>query len=678
VLSSEESVRLAPAPATPSRLGVSSTDLLLGLGGLALIGLIHGFGQALPSDRPNPLALASHLYALILTLGLLWLGAALGLRLLRLLGLPHEPNAETLVLALGLGLGGLAELVLGLGLAHLWHPALLGGVLLVVAVAVRADLQAWRVALPGLLRGWSTERQRRQGDRWLRLVPLLAVVGLALLVARALVPPTGYDGLLYQLAGPREMLRQGGLVALPELEQANMPFTVNLLYLLGLAFGSDELPALLHVGFVALTTLATFAFGRRYFGGRVAWLAAIVYLSTPALAVYARLPNVDFGWATFDFLAVYAFARWAEQRQARWLVLAGLLAGLSLGSKYLGALTATGLGLATVWVCLRGRIWPQRSLLQFGLAAALVAGPWYVKNWLWLGSPLYPYLAPGLAQSNSGYFASQMTSGRDPLSLLLLPLRVYFGTAIEASAAIPALALLVIPLYLFLPKRRLLNLLLALAGLHLAVWSQGIQTTRYLAPIFPTLSLVAAYVLDRAGRGRPDGLTRQLGALFAVGTLLLSVGTSAIVLVAERPFTQWIGSESRDDFLTRSLRDYEAVRWVNQHAGEVSRLLVVGDARLFYLEPPVLADQNLDLSQRLVAAGDPAAARALLRSAGISHVLVSQGQLGWLVRFDPEERIRRWWTAFEAGRSGYLVSEFSNEVAAVYRVADDPIEGSRR
>ena len=350
-----------------------------------------------------------------------------------------------------------------------------------------------------------------------------------------------------------------------------------------------------------------------------------------------------------------------------------------MGSKYLGVLTAIGLALAILWLGVRARLQPLPALLRFGLPAALVALPWYLKNWLWLGSPVYPYLVPGADPSNSGYFASQMTSGRDPLSLILLPLRLYIGTAIEAPAAIPALALLIIPLYLVLPKRRLLNLLLALAGLRLAVWSQGIQTIRYLAPIFPTLSLVAAYILNfRETRGRAGHLARRLGALFAVITLLFSVGTSAVVLAAEQPYTQWFGAESREDFLTRALPDYAAVRWVNEHAGQVSRLLVLGDARVFYLQPPVLLDQNLDFTQRLVTAPSPQAARSLLRSAGISHVLVSPGQLGWLVRFDPEGRIRSWWSAFEAGRSGYLVAEFANDVATVYRVADDPAEGSRQ
>ena len=123
-----------------------------------------------------------------------------------------------------------------------------------------------------------------------------------------------------------------------------MPLTVNMLYLLGIAFGSDELPSVLHLTLTVLVTTATFAFGRRYFGVRAGWMAAIASVSTLLLVVFAAVPNVEYGLALFDFLAVFAFVRWHGSRQRGWLAASGGLMGLSLGSKY-ASVSATGVGI---------------------------------------------------------------------------------------------------------------------------------------------------------------------------------------------------------------------------------------------------------------------------------------------------------------------------------------------
>ena len=71
----------------------------------------------------------------------------------------------------------------------------------------------------------------------------------------------------------------------------------------------------------------------------------MIFLSSPVLAVYGPLANIDYVWVFFDFLALYAFANWTRDQRPSWLILAGLAGGLSLGSKYLGALTCAAIGL---------------------------------------------------------------------------------------------------------------------------------------------------------------------------------------------------------------------------------------------------------------------------------------------------------------------------------------------
>ncbi|MBA2446687.1 MAG: glycosyltransferase family 39 protein, partial [Chloroflexi bacterium] len=418
---------LATSPIEMASLSRSRPRIAWTLGVVGCVVAAHWYASTLPPDQPSPWVLASHLFALVLLGGLLWIGGALGVRILRLVGLGRELGLETMLFALGLGLGGVAYLVLAwgfLGLLYLWALALL---LAILAVALRAELAELVAAVPTWGRAWAAERRRLRTEPILGLVLPLSVVIVVMLTLLALAPPTGYDAMLYHLAGPREFLELGRFVAWPELQQANMPFTVEMLFLLGLAFGSDELSNVLHLTFAVLTALAAYSLGKRTYGPRVGLFAGSIVLSSPSLGFYAPIANIDYGWAYFDFLAVYAFLVWMQDRAERWLVLAGLAGGLSLGSKYLGVLTCAGIGLGIVVEVTRSG---RRDLVRlvrlaalFAVPAALVAAPWYVKNWLWLGSPVWPFLRPEGGTELGDYFFSQMNRGRTPIDLLLLPLK---------------------------------------------------------------------------------------------------------------------------------------------------------------------------------------------------------------------------------------------------------------
>ncbi|HZO33158.1 MAG TPA: glycosyltransferase family 39 protein, partial [Chloroflexota bacterium] len=317
-------------------------------GALVVLSGAHAYAQTLPWDQASPWVLASHLFAVVMLVGLLWLGTALGLRVVRVLGVSDALGLEVLLFAVGLGLGGLAYLVLACGFLGLLQPWVLAALLAVLAIVLRAELVELMAALPTLGRAWLAQRSELRREPVLRLTVPLAELLVALIAVRALAPPTAYDALMYHLEGPRQFLQLGRLAPLVEPHPANMPFTVQMLYLLGLAFGSDELPSLLHLSLAVLLGLTTFSFGRRFFGARVGWLAAAILLSAPTVAFYAPVANIDFGWAFFDFLAVYAFAIWTRDRRTHWLTLAGLAAGLTLGSKYLGLLTCSALALGIV------------------------------------------------------------------------------------------------------------------------------------------------------------------------------------------------------------------------------------------------------------------------------------------------------------------------------------------
>src|SRR5207244_7201280 len=73
---------------------------------------------------------------------------------------------------------------------------------------------------------------------------------------------------------------------------------------------------------------------------------------------------------------------------------AALMAGLAAGSKLLGLLVPALLGAALLAV-LAWRAEPGRRLVRAGLAFGLIvlvaASPWYVRNAVETGNPIYPF-----------------------------------------------------------------------------------------------------------------------------------------------------------------------------------------------------------------------------------------------------------------------------------------------
>jgi len=652
--------------------------LSIALAGLAVIGIVAGHlvDAALPADEARPLVMATHLYALLLLGGMLWLATGVGRAVLRRAQLNPSSGLEARVFSVGLGLALISWLVIGVGLAGLLSLPVLLGVTAALAVSARHDLYAIGREITAFIgAGLGVRRSLRQQNRALATLVPIAEIYLVILLLKTLVPPTANDPLTYHLEGPRRFLELGRVVPVYDVEQANMPLAVNMLYLLGLAFGSDELAGLLHLTFVSLTMLATFAFGRRFFNERVGFIAGTAVASTTMTAIFGTSPNVDFGLAFFDFLGVYGFACWLQTRQAPWLMLSGALVGASLGTKYLGVITAVSLGLYLLYDVFRmrhalgiGGI--VRTLLAFGLPAAIVAAPWYVKNLVWFGDPVWPFLA-----NNPNDF--QMYIGPYPRfeggfwSQLLLPFRLYTEGSVEFRGMQPPLQLLAVPAFLLVLRKRHMYGLLALAMVHFVAWSQGAHILRYLTQALPEVSLVAAYILDRLISSPTTRMPVRLAAgCLAVVGLVVPTGIAAGITFGEQPIPQLVGLESRQAFVERRVEGGRATTYLNQRADEVRGVLMIGDGRGFYLRTPKWADVTYESFQTLALAPDAASAHAYLVDRGVSHVMVNTRDLAFFVPIDEEQRLRTWWRRFEATRAGYLTPELAYGDVTLYRVVD--------
>jgi hypothetical protein len=500
-------------------------------------------------------------------------------------------------------------------------------------------LPAWLASLPQAL------RDRAFGEKVV-LVLSGSILGFTLL--QALTPPWHYDSLMYHLQAPRLFLEAGRILLLPDLWQANGPFTIEMLYTLGLAWGSDSFARLLHLAYAVLLVLATFGFGKRYLGRWEAWLAVALLVGVPILPFWAFAAYADMAWALYGFLALYALMLWKERSERRGLLLAGLMMGWALGSKYLAL---SGLGILGLYILWQGRhIGWRRSVTSgalFGAIALCLALPWYAKNWLWSGNPVYPFYFGGIGwdrlrlEQLMGYLGA-FTAGRRPIDYLLLPWNLYaqnekFGT-MGAALDFPGLLIPLALPYPLMPRHRVMDGVACMAGLSFILWALGSQQTRFLLPIFPALALMGAYVLACIARGlkRWSRVAKSLVLFLAVVALLATFFLQLITFYGLPPGKVVLGLQSKDSFLQQRLNNYRALQFVTENLSPDERVMMMWDGRAYYCDERCLADADQSNWTRLVGpASDPHDVAVHLQAKGVTHLLLNREDLKVVSDHDP-------------------------------------------
>ncbi|MCJ7511958.1 MAG: glycosyltransferase family 39 protein [Anaerolineales bacterium] len=587
---------------------------------------------------------------------LLWLlvgvlAAGTGRRLLRLLRLQPAPSSFSWLLAEALGLGAIAYLVFALGMIGWLTAAAISTLLLglsIVAAEPSAEAVAWLLTVPAqVLAKW-----KRAGVLpRLTLVLLTAIFSFAFV--QTLTPPWDYDGLMYHLVGPRLFLEVARIYPVPDNWYVNGPFSIEMLFTIGMSRGDDVFPKLVHYLFGLLLVAATWLTARRWLGGIVGWLGAAILVGLPTLPVWASFAYIDLAWAAFEFLALACVVEWWRAGERRWLVLAGVFAGLAIGTKYIAA---AGLGLlALAVVCLGFQAGWRRTLSSLALLllpGVLVAAPWYAKNWLWFGNPVYPLYLGGPEWSARrlelymGYL-NGFGAGKGILSALALPWNAYaqherFGTVMNLID-MPSLLFLLLFAYPFLRKNRIVTLLLAISITRIGIWFAGSQQLRFLLPIAPALAISSAYVVDRiaeAQREKRLPLSALLPSL-TVGLLAVSLFYQLVMFRQFKPLPVSLGLETRRGFLSRMVKDFPVGRMAVEELPEGSRVLLIGDGRGYYCLPACLPDpDHYRWSAEISALPSDDSLTQWLAELGATHILFSIEDLDFLLQHDQQNVVR--------------------------------------
>jgi hypothetical protein len=532
-----------------------------------------------------------------------WLG--LGTLLLRRAGTGMP--AVDLVNRLGAGAVAFALLTFALGLLGLLYPV-------IIDVATIAAAVAGVLALVGARRVVQLPRLRAL-PRWqLAMIGALAATALLALVAAG-APVTGYDALLYHVSVPALYEREHRFFEVPWSWSSYQPFSVEMLITDGLLLWNPVQGSFATLALVGCAT-ATVAVGAAMIGrATLGLLAAALFLCQPLVAWEGTAALVECGIAFVFALAALNVLVWARTRATATLVLAGLFAGAGAGMKYVGLFGVVAGGVAVVLAAERGR--HIRSVAAFGVSAVVVALPWYAKNWIYTGNPVFPFVFGGASESTRSGITETLRDfgyGHSPIDALLLPFRLIARSdAFDGSDWLSPLLLVFPPLALLTRRpRRGVWIALAACGVYVACWFATSQQARFLIPMLPVLVVLSALGIEAVVRAGRTG--RLVGSTALAGALALELAIFAFYCAQFFPVVA--GAETKEHFLSERTAFYDGVAWLNRHAGQSDGVLI--DFPSPYLDSPYVVWTPLVLPSD----ASPGTIRRFVRDRRIRYVAV--------------------------------------------------------
>lgn len=581
--------------------------------------------------------------------------ALAGLWLVPVFRLGPMPLRWHLLLGAALGTGSTSILVLLLGLvgilySYVWLFILLlmgvSGVIRLRNLLGGSDTIAGELSQPGqkgtAISPWF----------WLAAAPFLAAALLAASNAPGMIwrqEGFGYDVLEYHLEMPREYFDAGRIFYAAHNVYANFPANVEMLYLLAMVVQRATVDAgvtanMIHLLFAGLTVFAAAAAGRDHSRGGAVVAGAtttaclwLVYLSGLA---YVENAMLFYGMVAAAMLVRAGGSADSSRSNSPHgsLLAAGVIGGLACGCKYT-ALPLIILPLAVIPLAV-----PAPSLTQrlkrgaiFLLATAATFAPWLLKNAAMTGNPVFPLANSVFHASPPGWnekCSVRWQEGHRPVEAERPPLarmRMLWDRTLGDPLQRLAWPIAVLPIAgLFARRRdRTDGALASVLVLQLLIWIVFTHLYARFAVVFmiPLLLLVGRALGTRAASWRRN---------VAMALLLVSAAWGMFFAMnlfqSEAPGGVY-GGIPASAIYEGEIPGYEYLGFVNEELPADARILLVGDARAFYVRHKVdycVVFNACPFVEAVRSAQRPdrgPAVLAWLEEKGYSHVMVHWGEI---------------------------------------------------
>lgn len=434
----------------------------------------------------------------------------------------------------------------------------------------------------------------------------------------ALTPPISRDALIHHLAIPKLWLIHGGYYEMPWASFSYYPMNIDLLYLIALYFKNDIVPKFIHLAFGIGIGLLLYRYLGNRFGRNWGLLGFLIFFSTPVVVRLSTAAYVDLGMVFFSTASILAWIKWQDEdyRDTKWFIISAVCMGLAVGSKYNALIAWFFLNLMVVFYYSRDTKEGLKAVkfgVVFFLVTLLIASPWFIKNYIQTGNPIYPLLnnifkllhqtgeaSSGIAAAANGSWSSSIFQRREIMfgekfwEILFIPVRIFFQGKDSSpqyfDGVLNPIFIVMLP-FAFLKNEfgrdRLFFLLFSGFFLLMACFLTIIRI-RYILPMIPFLTILSVMgirnLIEWTQRLSPPGCRIGIIIISSITVVLVAFNMSYLkdYFCIVKPARYVFHRETKDEFLTRNVGYYPAVKYINKNLPDDSNIFFMFIGRQGY------------------------------------------------------------------------------------------------
>lgn len=526
-----------------------------------------------------------YLLSLAVFLCLIFIILSFGARLFGISGFHFNAAAEKYCFSFGLGFAAIAYLVLALGISGLLYRAYFLGVLALVCF----------ISYPEFKNTLSSFASALRKIRFNLIICTCFVISLILLLA-ALALSFSNDSMVYHLTDAKFFARNH-YVGLIKNNSTNSlwPYLVEMYFTLAILFKMVPLAGLVQFSLFLASAVGIYAFAKRFFSFKEAVLSVLFFMLIPGIHIIVLQTYVDMGMVFYCLTTFYAFFIWRQTGKTKWLIISGLMSGFALSVKYFALiLPVLVLILFSIEFVTRRFQRKKEFIVQFSIfifAVLISSFVWYLRQYLMLGNPFFPFFQNIFGSSGLNPEAMLPLSevgirsaygvGLNLINFLAIPWTITMAPSKFGGEQLGPLFLMAIPgIMLIKSKNKDVKIILLFIILYLSGWFLQYQNLRFVFPIVPLLSVISAHVLcGFMDKGPFFRKTLAVGigiyAFFIVG-LLFYYAMPAVRVVT--------GFEHKDSYLSRNERSYAISQYLNNNLSLDAKILVVNEGHTFFID----------------------------------------------------------------------------------------------
>jgi hypothetical protein len=369
-------------------------------------------------------------------------------------------------------------------------------------------------------------------------------------------------------------------------------------------------------------------------------------------------------------------------------LLSALGMGIAVGSKYNALIAGFILNMLLMMSVIRDTH-KQKAALWYGalffVITAVVASPWYLKNYLQTGNPFYPLWGdlfksitphPAIAAASRDTIETsrqinffkmrQVMYGESFWETLLIPIRMFFqgkDNSYQYFQGVLNPILIVFSPFILFKKRydkdKFVFVIFTVFFIVIAFFLTAKQV-RYILPALPFLAILAVMgiknLLDKIGEvsfffslrfGEKIALTARVFIFTSVAVLL----TFNFIYLKNRietinPFSYVLCKETREAFLKHHLLHYDAVEYINHFLPDDAVVFTMFLGRRgYYLDRAYKNEPSFGmatLKHMINTSDDEKKFTEYIRSMGITHILMRIDLVNNYLKDNfPKDAIRR-------------------------------------